>query len=76
MFQWLNSKTFQQTLQLFNGTRDKGWLAKNVVATDRIFPSFIKGHHMYRNLCTPTLNKKLYGKMEPSYHVDKYAVSG
>ena len=44
-----------------------------VVVTDIEVPSFVKGYHVYRNLWTPILKEELYGEMEPSKPVDKYA---
>ena len=45
-----------------------------VVVTDIEVPSFVKGYHVYRNLWTPILKEELYGEMEPSNPLDKYAV--
>ena len=46
-----------------------------LVITNTEVPSFIKGYHVSRNVWFPVLNGELYGDMDPSNPVDKYAVA-
>ena len=45
-----------------------------IVVTDIEVPPLVKRYLVYRNLWTPILKEELYGEMEPSNPVDKYAV--
>ena len=38
------------------------------------FQSYVTGHHVYKDLWTPTLGEKLSTTAEPENHHDKYAV--
>ena len=37
--------------------------------------TFIKGHHIYKNICTPQLDALLEVSTEPDHPVDKFAVA-
>lgn len=37
--------------------------------------SFIKGYHVYRHVWLPVLDEELYGEMDASNPMDKYAVA-
>ena len=44
-----------------------------IAITDIEVFSFIKGYHTYRKIWLPVLDEELYGEMDCSNNVDKYA---